>query len=104
VPMTVVVTRNVSGRMRGFLASCMLEVAPGVYCAPRMSRGVRDRVRQVLDSWFAAEEEASVVMLWADGSLPAGQGVHVLGTPPYELLNYDGVIVSRHGQKDGECK
>jgi len=55
VPMTVVVTRNVSGRTRGFLASCMLEVAPSVYCAPRMSKGVRDRVKSVLDDWFLAE-------------------------------------------------
>ncbi len=96
MPMTVVVTRSVSGRMRGFLASCMLEVAPGVYCAPRMSRGVRDRVKSVLDGWFPAERDASLVLLWADGSMPAGQGVYVLGTPPYELLDYDGFIVSRH--------
>ena len=42
--MTVVVTRNVPGRYRGFLASCMLEVAPGVYTNPGMTRAVRERV------------------------------------------------------------
>ena len=42
--MTVVVTRNVAPRFRGFLASVMLEIAPGVYTAPEMSKGVRERV------------------------------------------------------------
>jgi len=31
MPMTVVATRNVAPRVRGFLASVMCEVAPGVY-------------------------------------------------------------------------
>ena len=35
--MVVIVTRDVADRFRGFLASCMLEIAPGVYTAPRMS-------------------------------------------------------------------
>jgi CRISPR-associated protein Cas2 len=53
-------------------------------------------VKSVLVGWFPDERDASLVLLWADGSLPAGQGVYVLGTPPYELLDYDGFIVSRH--------
>ena len=50
--MTVVVTRNVVDRFRGFLASCMLEVAPGVYTAPRMNAAVRNRVWLVMEEWF----------------------------------------------------
>jgi CRISPR-associated endoribonuclease Cas2 subtype I-E len=42
--MTVVVTRNVPDRYRGFLASCMLELAPGVYTSPHMNQSVRERV------------------------------------------------------------
>ena len=42
--MTVVVTRNVSPRIRGFLASSMLELAPGVYSATRLNTSVRDRM------------------------------------------------------------
>lgn len=34
MPMTVVVTRDVPDRFRGFLVSVMLEIAPGVYTAP----------------------------------------------------------------------
>ena len=40
MPMTVIVTRDVEPRYRGFLASAMLEIAPGVYVAPDLSSGV----------------------------------------------------------------
>ncbi|MEL6317336.1 MAG: type I-E CRISPR-associated endoribonuclease Cas2e, partial [Pseudomonadota bacterium] len=33
MPMTVIVTRDVAPRIRGFLASLALEIAPGVYTA-----------------------------------------------------------------------
>ncbi|NLG68436.1 MAG: type I-E CRISPR-associated endoribonuclease Cas2, partial [Firmicutes bacterium] len=56
---TVIVTRNVSDRIRGFLASSMLELAPGVYCGFRLSPAVRARIWGVLEEWFAAEVDAS---------------------------------------------
>lgn len=93
--MTVVVTRNVSDRMRGFLASTMLELGPGVYSAPRISPAVRDRVWGVLSDWFAAENEASVVMVWADAAVPGGQNVKVLGLPPVKFAEIDGLLVTR---------
>ena len=37
--MTVIVTVNVEARYRGFLASAMLEIAPGVYTSPNMTGG-----------------------------------------------------------------
>ena len=42
--MTIVVTRNVEARVRGFLASTMLEIASGVYTAPTLTPAVRDRI------------------------------------------------------------
>ena len=48
---TMVVTRDVEARYRGFLTSIMLEVAPGVYVAPDLSAGVRRRVWDVLSGW-----------------------------------------------------
>ena len=48
VQTTLVVTRDVEERHRGFLISVMLEIAPGVYVSPRMSQGVRERVWSVL--------------------------------------------------------
>ena len=65
--MTVVVTRNVPDRFRGFLASCMLELAPGVYASPRMSKGVRDRVWRVCDEWQdELPLDGGILMSWKD--------------------------------------
>lgn len=93
--MTVIVTRNVSMRMRGFLSSTMLELAPGVYSAPRLSPAVRERLWTVVTQWFHAEREASVIMVWQDPAIPGGQNVSSLGLPPVELLELDGLIVCR---------
>ncbi len=93
--MTVVVTRNVSDRTRGFLASSMLEMAPGVYSAPRLSPAVRDRIWDVLMEWFVAETEASIVMLWQEAQMPGGQAVKVLGEPTVELVELDGLVLTK---------
>ncbi|HWO99900.1 MAG TPA: type I-E CRISPR-associated endoribonuclease Cas2e [Methylococcus sp.] len=93
--MTVVVTRNVSARVRGFLASAMLELAPGVYSAPRISPAVRCRIWQVLEDWFPNEMDASVVMVWQERDMPGGQAVKVLGSPPIELVEIDGIVLTK---------
>lgn len=92
--MTIVVTRNVSNRVRGFLASSMLELAPGVYSAPRLSTVVRERIWRVLDEWFAHERDASVMMVWADKEMPGGQAVRTIGLPSISLVELDGLVVS----------
>ncbi len=91
---TIVVTRNVSDRIRGFLASSMLELAPGLYCAPRISPAVRFRIWNVLSEWFAYEDGASIVMLWADSQKPGGLSLEVLGVPRIGLEEVDGLILS----------
>lgn len=92
--MTVVVTRDVTPRFRGFLASCMLEIAPGVYTAPRMSAGVRERVWSVLADWFDHQPGTSIVMTWADGTTRCGQLVRTLGVSPVELVDHDGIVLA----------
>jgi len=93
--MTVVVTRNVSSRLRGFLASAMLEVAPGVYSAPRISPAVRERIWNVLADWFPNEQDASIIMIWQERDVPGGQAVRTLGSPPIEFAEVDGLILAR---------
>ncbi|MHB1678756.1 MAG: type I-E CRISPR-associated endoribonuclease Cas2e [Sulfuriferula sp.] len=92
--MTVVVTRNASARVRGFLASAMLEIAPGVYSAPRLSPAVRERIWGVLQEWFPNEQDASVIMLWAERQVPGGQAVRTLGCPPIGLVEVDGLVLA----------
>ena len=88
--MTVVVTRNVSPRTRGFLSSVMLEVAAGVYTSPRMNAAVRERVWSVLTELFAYENDASVILVYQDKKCTDGQCIQTLGTPPINLIEIDG--------------
>lgn len=97
--MTVVVTRNVSDRIRGFIASTMLELAPGVYSAPRISVAVRERIWSVLQDWFSIERDASIVMVWSDNALPGGQSVRTLGVPPVSLVELDGLLITHRTLK-----
>jgi CRISPR-associated protein Cas2 len=94
--MTVVVTRNVPERFRGFLASCMLELAPGVYTSPRMTTAVRDRVWAVCCEWAEAiPDDGGVLMTWQDQHSPSGQAVLVLGWPRKELVEINGIWLDR---------
>ena len=97
MPMTLVVTNDVPDRTRGFLASCMLELAPGVYTAPRMSAAVRRRVLEVLGSWHERLKRGSVVVTWPDAKAPGGQAIVLLGVPQKHLVVRDGIVLShRH--------
>jgi CRISPR-associated protein Cas2 len=92
--MTVIVTRDVVDRYRGFLASVMPEVAPGVYTAPELSRGVRERIWAVLDKWWLERPGGSIVMLWKDDKAAGRLGIASLGTPVRSLADFDGVLVA----------
>jgi CRISPR-associated protein Cas2 len=92
--MTVISTRNVSSRVRGLLASAMLELSNGVYSAPRLNPAVRERIWRVLEDWFSQESNASIVMVWAEKGVPGGQAVRVLGCPPVNLVEVDGVVLA----------
>jgi CRISPR-associated protein Cas2 len=100
MPMTIVVTRNSPERFRGFLTSCMCEIAPGVYTAPRLTQGVQKRIWSVLTSWFQPTAEHAVLMTWPDPSLPGGQAFSFLGTPRQDLCDYDGVFLARRDLDD----
>ncbi len=95
MPMTVVITTKVSGRVRGFLASCMCELAPGVYTAPRMNAAVRERVWRVMEGWFHDFKDGSIVMTWPHKGKLGGQEVLCLGVPPVTLIELDGIYLAR---------
>ena len=93
MPMTVVVTRDVELRYRGFLASVMLEVAPGVYVSPDLSHGVRERIWTVISTWYDVLNRGAVVMIWRDSSASGGLALLHLGDPPKEIHDADGVLL-----------
>ena len=94
--MTVVVTINVAARYRGFLASAMLEIAPGVYTSPNMTSGIRRRVWKVLAGWHEELQQGSIVMTWREPSAVGGQRIQVLGEAPKEIVDADGVYLVKY--------
>lgn len=92
--MTVVVTRDVEDRYRGFLLSCMPEIAPGVYAAAAMNQGIRSRMWHVVREWHAELQRGSVTLIYSDKSSPSGLKIEVVGTPAKELVDFDGFYVS----------
>lgn len=104
MPMTVVITRNLPERFRGFLASCMCEIAPGVYTAPRLSEAVRERIWSVLAGWYSPHPERSLVMTWPAPELPGGQLFRVLGPPKTELAEHHGVFLAKRDLSEEELR
>ena len=91
--MTMVVTRDVEMRYRGFLTSVMLEIAPGVYVAPDLSAGVRDRVWSVLSDWYDALQRGAIVMVWRESTATGALAMVMLGEPPKEIVDADGILL-----------
>ena len=93
MPMTMVVTRNVEDRYRGFLTSIMLEVAPGVYVAPNLSASVRTRLWNVVSSWWESLRTGSLVMIWRDAAAVGDLRIDTLGEPLKDIVDADGVLL-----------
>lgn len=96
--MALVVTRNVEARYRGFLASIMLEAAPGVYVAPDMSAAVRTRVWSVLSDWWAALRSGTIVMIWRDTQAVGHLRIETLGEPMKKIVDADGILLAKRGR------
>ena len=94
--MTVIVTVNVEARYRGFLASAMLEIAPGVYTSPNMTSGIRERIWAVLSEWYSQLGQGSIVMTWRDPAAVSEQEVRTLGESPKEIVDADGVYLVKY--------
>lgn len=95
MPLTVVVTRDVEARYRGFLTSVMLEVSAGVYVAPDMSSGVRERVWEVVSHWWETLRSGSLVMVWRDKAATGHLRIETLGEPPKKIVDADGILLVR---------
>ena len=101
---TVIVTRNVEERVRGFLCSCMLEIASGVYTASVMAPPVRERIVAVLEKWRVGHRGDSAVITWADAQSPGGQGLLILGEPPLALADAGNIVLGRRPLSEAELR
>lgn len=93
MPLTMIVTRDVEMRYRGFLTSVMLEIAPGVYVSPDMSAGVRQRVWSVMTDWWSQLHRGSLVMVWRDSKAVGNLRIETLGEPSKVIVDADGLLL-----------
>jgi CRISPR-associated protein Cas2 len=99
--LTVLITRDVEDRYRGFLASAMLELAPGVYASPHLSARAREKVWGVLCAWHVSLPRGAITMVHADRQADGGLAVRSLGTPPRRPVRVDGVLLMVAGGNPG---
>lgn len=92
--LTLVVTRDVQQRYRGFLGSVMLEIAPGVYLSPRMSRRVRENVWDVVSGWHGQLGQGSLTLIWRAKDQPGQIGLLQCGEAPKTLCEADGLLLA----------
>lgn len=83
MPLTLIVTRDVEMRYRGFLTSVMLEV----------SAGVRTRVWSVLSGWWSELGRGSLTLVWRDTGAAGNLRIETLGEPPKTIVDADGVLL-----------
>lgn len=101
--MTLITTRNLPDRHRGFLASCMLELAPGTYIAPRLNQAVRERIWNVLLEWAPLmPPDGGILMVWRQMNVAAGIGINTIGWPKVELVEIDGIWLARNPLRESD--
>jgi CRISPR-associated protein Cas2 len=91
--LTVVITRDVEDRYRGFLSSAMLEVAPGVYVNPHLSARARETIWKVLLEWHTSLGRGAITLIHPDRQADGGMVVRNLGNPPRQPVRLDGVLL-----------
>ncbi|MFO8008760.1 MAG: type I-E CRISPR-associated endoribonuclease Cas2e [Candidatus Brocadiia bacterium] len=90
--MTVAVSRNLPGRFRGFLASCMLEVGPGVYVVPHLGKAARERLWRVMLDWAGlVPDDGGLLLLWREPEAPSGLTMRTLGWPKKDIIEHEGI-------------
>jgi CRISPR-associated protein Cas2 len=95
VNLTLIVTRDVEARYRGFLASSMLEISAGTYVSPRLNKDTRERIWEVLSDWHRTLQRGSIVMVWRDRGALDRIGISHLGEPPKDVVSIDGLLLTR---------
>lgn len=95
--LTVLITRDVEDRYRGFLSSAMLEMAPGVYASPSLTAGTRERIWDVVSDWHGQLRRGSLTLVYSDRQADGGLSVRHLGEPPRRPIRLDGVLLMAKG-------
>lgn len=97
--MLVIVVENAPPKLRGYLSSWALQVAPGVYVANLPAR-IRDELWSRVEGW--ARRDTTAVLLWATATTEQGLAVRVHGRPKRTVWEIEGLLVSTWLADDAE--
>lgn len=92
--LTMLITRDVEDRYRGFLSSAMLELAPGVYASPSLSARAREKIWSVVSDWHTNLRSGSLTLVYPDRQADSGLAVRSLGTPARQAIRLDGILLT----------
>ncbi len=95
--LTVLITRDVEDRYRGFLASTMLEASAGVYVSKSLTPRARDKVWLVVTDWHALLGRGSLTLLYPDSTCDGGLAVKILGASTRHPVKIDGALLMYRG-------
>ncbi len=98
--LTVLITRDVEDRYRGFLSSTMLELAPGVYASPNLSTRAREKIWSVVSDWHAHLGHGSLTLVYPDRQADGGLAVRSVGTPVRTAVRLDGILLTTRVNPD----
>ena len=88
--MLLICVSDVADRFHGFLRSVMLNPHPGVYLAMDLDAGSRQRIWDILNSWWEAEPTGMGIMLWRDPARPMGIALDSFGAPKRRIVSFAG--------------
>ena len=97
----MIITRKVSDKIRGFLASSMLEIESGIYVSSLSSPVVRERIIGVLESWVKMEE--FVLIVFVDAKKPGGFSFKSFGKSDFSTISIkevDGLLLAFRKSND----
>lgn len=90
--MMIIVTRNAPEKLRGYLASTLLEIESGIYFSQVGSPRVRAQIWEIVMGW--AEIDTGAVMIYHDKNVPHNFSFEKIGSAPIELKEVDGMLLS----------
>ena len=93
--LTVLITRDVEDRYRGFLASTMLEASAGVYVSKSLTPRARDKIWRVVSDWYSTLGRGSLTLLYPDSACDGGLAVKILGAPARRPVPIDGALLTQ---------
>ena len=91
--LTVLITRDVEDRYRGFLASTMLEASAGVYVSKSLTPRARDKVWKVVTDWHTTLGRGSLTLMYPDAASDGGLAVKTFGAPTRRPVPIDGALL-----------